>query len=304
MRSRAEGSWLRHAQRRRALLFDLGAFAGGGRLGRSSGPCLPCRSSDTWTLGGDAEGHRQEDDCKPRFSSATLRNRYRSIIPLCRSSASTRGSRPRKALNDSIAEREPPTARISRQKRSPVAGVEHAAVAAAGFLEGLEGVGGEHFGPLVAVVARRIAAAEDVREALREAVPLGREPRPRLRGARRRSVAAPCALPSGSNSLCSKQVEQRELDLAQRLHAALEILGGDHLVVERARQRLAGLGMRRSCRRARPIPSRSSPGTGWAARPRPIRRRRCRTPAVRRLASAGGAGRGRSRGTASARRRG
>ena len=41
--------------------------------------------------------------------------------PLWRSSASMLGSRPRKALKDSAALREPPTARISCQKRLPVA---------------------------------------------------------------------------------------------------------------------------------------------------------------------------------------
>ena len=38
-------------------------------------------------------------------------------------------------------------------------------------------------------------------------------------------------------------VEQRELDLAQGLQAALEVLGGEHLVEQRARQRLAVLDM-------------------------------------------------------------
>src|SRR5262245_17562235 len=49
--------------------------------------------------------------------------------------------------------------------------VEHAAELLAGFLEGGEGVGGQHLGPLVAVVAGRVAAREDVAEAVREAVP-------------------------------------------------------------------------------------------------------------------------------------
>jgi hypothetical protein len=40
-----------------------------------------------------------------------------------------------------------------------------------------------------------------------------------------------------------QHVEQRELDLAQRLHAALEVLGRHHLVEQRARQRLAGVHM-------------------------------------------------------------
>src|SRR5690606_11930352 len=47
---------------------------------------------------------------------------HAATMPLWRSSASTLGSRPRKALKDSMAGRLPPTARISRQKRSPVTG--------------------------------------------------------------------------------------------------------------------------------------------------------------------------------------
>ena len=39
------------------------------------------------------------------------------VMPLCRKSASILGSRPRKAVNDSSAERLPPTPRISLQKR-------------------------------------------------------------------------------------------------------------------------------------------------------------------------------------------
>ena len=38
-------------------------------------------------------------------------------------------------------------------------------------------------------------------------------------------------------------VEQRELDLAHGLHAALEVLGRQHLVEQRARQNLAGVHM-------------------------------------------------------------
>src|SRR5205085_11162472 len=47
---------------------------------------------------------------------------HAAIIPLCLSSASTFGSRPRKARNDSAAGRLPPTARISSRKRSPATG--------------------------------------------------------------------------------------------------------------------------------------------------------------------------------------
>jgi hypothetical protein len=42
-----------------------------------------------------------------------------------------------------------------------------------------------------------------------------------------------------------QHVEQRELDLAQGGQAALEVLGRQHLVEQRARQRLAGVDVRR-----------------------------------------------------------
>src|SRR5262249_43740201 len=45
--------------------------------------------------------------------------RHAAIMPLCLSSASTLGSRPRNARNDSAAGRLPPTARISSRKRAP-----------------------------------------------------------------------------------------------------------------------------------------------------------------------------------------
>src|SRR5690606_27943217 len=48
-------------------------------------------------------------------------------------------------------------------------GIEHAVL-----LEQAVGVGGEHFGPLVAVVTRRITACEYMREVVRKAVVRGR----------------------------------------------------------------------------------------------------------------------------------
>jgi hypothetical protein len=52
-----------------------------------------------------------------------------------------------------------------------------------------------------------------------------------------------------------QQVEQAELDLAQGEHSALEILRRDHLVVERARQRRAGVGMGRHAGEHVPFPA-------------------------------------------------
>ena len=68
-------------------------------------------------------------------------------------------------MNASSALRLPPVASTARRKRSAVRAVEHA-----GLLERRERVGREHLGPLVAVVAGRVAAAEDVAEPVREAV--------------------------------------------------------------------------------------------------------------------------------------
>ena len=76
-----------------------------------------------------------------------------------------------------------PRARISSRKRSPALGIEHAVL-----LEQAVGVGGQHLGPLVAVVARRVAAGENVREAVRETV-VGRRDQ-RRRPASRTSLPA------------------------------------------------------------------------------------------------------------------
>src|SRR5471032_3020170 len=50
-------------------------------------------------------------------------------------------------------------------------------------------------------------------------------------------------------------VEQRELDLSQRLQAGLEVLRRQHLVVQRARQRLAGLHVGRHMLQHVPLPA-------------------------------------------------
>ena len=50
-------------------------------------------------------------------------------------------------------------------------------------------------------------------------------------------------------------VEERELDLAQRLQAGLEVLGRQHLVEQRARQRLAGVDMARQLLDDFPLPA-------------------------------------------------
>ena len=52
-----------------------------------------------------------------------------------------------------------------------------------------------------------------------------------------------------------QHVEQRELDLAQGLQAALEVLGGGHLVEQRAGQRGAGVHMGRHVFEHIPFPA-------------------------------------------------
>ena len=68
-------------------------------------------------------------------------------------------------MNASSALRLPPIA-----QHGAAEALGRGAVEDAGLLERRERVGREHLGPLVAVVARRVAAAEDVRERVREAV--------------------------------------------------------------------------------------------------------------------------------------
>ena len=163
-------------------------------------------------------------------------------MPWWRSSASNVGSRPRKALNDSMAGRLPPASRMASRYFRPVSHVGQA-VFARGFLERRVGVRAQHLGPFVAVVAGRVTAGEDVAEGVRGAADQ----------AGGSSTATSCAHLARSSGMMSwrrvvvgvqQHVEQRELDLAQGLHAALEVLGRQHLVEQCARQR------RRRCRHA------------------------------------------------------
>src|SRR5690606_31806664 len=90
-----------------------------------------------------------------------------------------------------------------------------------GLLERRERVGGEHLGPLVAVVARRVAAAEDVREAAQEAV-LGQR---RQHGGLLRD--APLHVERGLGAVrvelvVQREVGQREVELAQHVGARTE----------------------------------------------------------------------------------
>ena len=52
-----------------------------------------------------------------------------------------------------------------------------------------------------------------------------------------------------------QNVEERELELADGLHAALEVLGGNHLVEQFARQRLTAVDVRRHLADDAPFPA-------------------------------------------------
>src|SRR5690554_7278181 len=108
------------------------------------------------------------------------------------------------------------------------------------FLEGAPGIGGEHLGPLVAVVARRIAAGEDMAEAVLEAVEGGA-------GHHRDGVAhlveqrLDLAGRGGHELVVQAQVEDRELQLAHHAHGGLEVPGRLQLGKQLGGQRLAAV---------------------------------------------------------------
>ena len=101
-------------------------------------------------------------------------------------------------------------------------GLDGGGVVEAGFFEGGEGIGGEDFGPLVAVVTGGVTAGENVREGVLEALPR-RWPHYRDFGAhlveQGLDVAARRVLD------VQAEIEQRELDLAQHLQRNVIALG-------------------------------------------------------------------------------
>ena len=115
----------------------------------------------------------------------------------------------------------------------PGGAVEHAF-----FLELGEGIGAQHFGPLVAVVTGRVTAGEDVREAIGEAV-VGRwtQHRDFLADAFEHLQHAAAVAVGGVQF----EVEQAELDLPHHHQPGLEILRRQHLVQQVLWQRVAGL---------------------------------------------------------------
>ena len=110
------------------------------------------------------------------------------------------------------------------------------------FLEKREGIGGQDFGPLVAVVARRVPTGEDVGKAVGKAVE-GR----RLEG----RDLIPYLLqdlvdPTTTERIVFQvdaEVEEGEFELACHLRGGLEVLGGPQALEEILGDRRAGFHM-------------------------------------------------------------
>ena len=101
-------------------------------------------------------------------------------------------------------------------------------------------VGGQHFGPLVAVVARGIAPREDVGEALRETVVVD---------LRRHADVFPDVgeylhkVNFGVARAVNPHVKEGKLQLPHAEESGVEVLGGVHLVKERLGERFMGFDM-------------------------------------------------------------
>ncbi|KAG1321151.1 hypothetical protein G6F63_013922 [Rhizopus arrhizus] len=121
------------------------------------------------------------------------------------------------------------------------------------FLERGVGIGAEHLGPLVAVVTRRVATGENVAELVREAVPdrrmVHRHVRTHAIEQRENAVLRRLEL------AVQQHVEQAEFQLAHGGHAAVEIAGGQHALVQRARQRFAAIDVRGHALQVVPFPA-------------------------------------------------
>ena len=122
------------------------------------------------------------------------------------------------------------------------------------FLEQAVGVGGQHFRPLITVITGRIAAGEDVREALREAVEFGRDQHRHFGAYFVEKLQYGFTL-ARIKAAVHQHVEQGEFDLAQRGQSALEILRGEHLVEQGARQWFMGIDMPGHALQHLPLPA-------------------------------------------------
>mmetsp|Transcript_13824 Transcript_13824/g.44458 ORF Transcript_13824/g.44458 Transcript_13824/m.44458 type:complete len:835 (-) Transcript_13824:40-2544(-) len=117
---------------------------------------------------------------------------------------------------------------------------DRALVLEAGLLEGGEAVGGEDLGPLVRVVARRVAAREDVRERAEEAV-LGQRREDRRALANLLEAAEGVVLRGVEVGVVQRQVAHSKLELAQHHRGGAVVLGRPQLVHRRLVDGLAAL---------------------------------------------------------------
>ena len=121
-----------------------------------------------------------------------------------------------------------------------------------GFFKGSVGIGGQNFSPLVAVITRGIAACKDVAEGVCPAV--------EGRGLNDGNFG-PDFFQNGHQCFCGlvftvqQHVKQSQLNLPQRLQAALEVFGSYHFVKQFTRQGHACCDMRGHVLQYRPLPA-------------------------------------------------
>ena len=139
-----------------------------------------------------------------------------AAMPVCLSRGRTSGWRPRKRTNASIASTLPPRREDGFAKPGRRFCVENT-----GFLESLEGIGGEHLGPFVAVVAGGVAPGEYVGETGGHPIEgRGRhdgDPLPHG-GQRRGDIRTHPGIEIG----VQLKIECREFDLPQRVERGVE----------------------------------------------------------------------------------
>ena len=126
------------------------------------------------------------------------------------------------------------------------------AVGIGAFLKRGIGVGTQHLGPLVAVIAGRITTRKDVAEGVGAAAP-GR--RLQHRDLRAHPLLQGQQILARVVFRVKQHVKQRELDLAQGLHPAMEVFGGQHLVKQGPRQGFTGVYMSRHVAQHIPLPA-------------------------------------------------
>src|SRR5574340_1818794 len=97
------------------------------------------------------------------------------------------------------------------------------AVEDAGFFEGTVGIGGQHFGPQIAVIAGGVTAGEDVREAVRKTVPGGHRHDADVAAHFRERALHEVRTDVGICLHVQAKVQQTEFQLPQQEQAAVEV---------------------------------------------------------------------------------